>query len=58
VLLDADPTTDVANFHGIAAVVRAGTYYSADALDAIKTRTEHRIATAVPSTAAIAPPCC
>jgi imidazolonepropionase-like amidohydrolase len=34
VLLAGDPTADVANLHGITAVVRAGRYYSADDLSA------------------------
>jgi imidazolonepropionase-like amidohydrolase len=36
VLLDADPIADVANLHRISAVVRAGAYYSAADLDAMK----------------------
>ena len=38
VLLDANPVAAVANLHGIAGVVRAGTYYSPDVLADIKRR--------------------
>jgi Amidohydrolase family len=38
VLLDADPTQDVANLHRIAAVVRAGRYLSRADLNAIESR--------------------
>ncbi len=38
VLLDGDPTKAVANLHHVAGVVRAGTYYSAKDLDALKER--------------------
>lgn len=37
-LLDGDPTRDVANLHRIAGVVRAGFYYDRVALDALKQR--------------------
>jgi imidazolonepropionase-like amidohydrolase len=45
VLLDADPLAEVANFGRIHAVVRAGTYYSVEALDRLKVETEARHAT-------------
>ena len=38
VLLDADPTKDVANLHRVSAVVRAGRYLSRVDLDAIESR--------------------
>jgi len=38
VLLDGDPTRDVANLHRIAGVVRAGFYYDRAKLDALKER--------------------
>jgi imidazolonepropionase-like amidohydrolase len=58
VLLSANPMTSIQNLHKISAVVRAGKHYSATDLAALKTRTEHRIASAVPSSAAVGPPCC
>ncbi|MFC5003764.1 amidohydrolase family protein [Dactylosporangium cerinum] len=44
VLLDANPVTDAAHLHGIAGVVRAGSYYPAERLAAMK----DRVAGAVP----------
>jgi hypothetical protein len=58
VLLSANPMTSIQNLHKITAVVRAGKHYSAADLVALKTRTEHRIAAAVPSSTAVGPPCC
>lgn len=58
VLLAANPLEDAANLHGIAGVVRAGKYYSAEALGALKDRTAHRIAAALPARSAVGPPCC
>jgi imidazolonepropionase-like amidohydrolase len=46
VLLDANPIASVGNLHKIAAVVRGGTYYSRDALNDMKKRTEDRQASA------------
>ena len=40
VLLDADPTRSVAAMHAIRAVVRGGTYYGREDLDALKRRAE------------------
>jgi hypothetical protein len=45
-LLDADPLADVANFAKLHAVVRAGTYYSAEMLEGLKRNTERRHAAA------------
>ena len=56
--LDADPMASVRNLHGVAAVVRAGTYLSADALSAMKQRTEERVATLPPPTRPPGPSCC
>ena len=36
VLLDGDPTQSIANLHKVAGLVRAGQYYSADQLEALK----------------------
>jgi len=58
VLLSANPMTSVQNLHKISAVVRAGKHYSAADLDALKSRTEHRVASALPSSTAVGPPCC
>lgn len=46
VVLDADPLAGVANFAKLHGVVRAGTYYSADMLDALKKKIEQRHAAA------------
>ena len=40
VLLDANPMANIANFHGLFGVVRAGRYYDRAALDALRTRSE------------------
>ena len=58
VLLSADPMSSIQNLHKISAVVRAGKHYSAAALETLKARTEHRVASAVPSSTAVGPPCC
>jgi len=58
VLLDADPIASARNLHGIAAVVRGGAYYSADALNAMKQRTAERVATLPPPATPLRPPCC
>ncbi len=58
VLLSANPMTSIQNLHRISAVVRAGKHYSAADLETLKARTEHRIASALPSSTAIGPPCC
>ncbi|MGA2391867.1 MAG: amidohydrolase family protein [Candidatus Lustribacter sp.] len=58
VLLGANPLASAANLHAIAGVVRAGTYYSAAALETLKSRTAHRVASALPSSTAVGPPCC
>jgi imidazolonepropionase-like amidohydrolase len=42
VLLDADPLADVKNLKRIHAVVRGGTYYSSEMLDAFKQKTAQR----------------
>ncbi|HEX4111817.1 MAG TPA: amidohydrolase family protein [Stellaceae bacterium] len=42
VLLDADPLAGVQNFKKLHGVVRRGSYYSADMLDALKKKTEER----------------
>ena len=57
VLLSANPMTSIQNLHKISAVVRAGKHYSATDLAALKTRTEHRVASALPSSSAVGPPC-
>ena len=58
VLLDANPVASVANLHRIAAVVRDGTYHSAEALAALKKKTADRVAAAVAFTGPGRPPCC
>ncbi len=58
VLLDADPTANAQNLHGINAVVRDGTYLSRDALSAMKQRTEERVATLPPPTTPPPASCC
>jgi len=58
VLLNANPMETARNLHGVSAVVRAGTYLSADALSAMKQRTEERVATLPPPTHAPGPSCC
>jgi imidazolonepropionase-like amidohydrolase len=57
VLLDANPIASVANLHRISAVVRAGTYYPAGALAAMKEQTATRVAAGLAS-APNAPPLC
>jgi hypothetical protein len=57
VLLDANPVASVANLHRIAAVVRGGTYHSADALAAMKKKTADRAA-GVAFKGPGRPPCC
>src|ERR1700733_14749522 len=49
VLLDANPIASVANLHRISAVVRAGAYYSSDALAALKDQTATRVAAGLAS---------
>ena len=44
VILEGDPTASVENLHKIAAVVRGGTYYPKDALEAIKGRVAAHVA--------------
>ena len=58
VLLDANPVASVANLHRIAAVVRDGTYHSAEALAALKKKTADRVAAAVAFTGPGRPPGC
>jgi hypothetical protein len=58
VLLDANPLESVQNLHGIAGVVRAGRYYPPAALDAMKKKTEARMAAWEPTGTAVGPPCC
>jgi hypothetical protein len=58
VLLNADPMKSAQNLHGVSAVVRAGTYLSADALSAMKQRTGERVATLPPPTRPPGPSCC
>jgi hypothetical protein len=58
VLLSANPMTSIQNLHKISAVIRVGKHYSTADLDTLKTRTEQRIASALPSSAAVGPPCC
>ena len=58
VLLDANPIESVQNLHGIAGVVRAGTYYPRAALEALKKKTEARMAAWAPTGTAVGPPCC
>jgi Amidohydrolase family len=45
-VLDADPLADIANLARLHGVLRAGAYYSADMLGALKRKTEQRHATA------------
>jgi imidazolonepropionase-like amidohydrolase len=47
VLLSANPMASVQNLHKIAAVVRAGTYHSAEALDGMLKKTEQRVTSGV-----------
>jgi imidazolonepropionase-like amidohydrolase len=58
VLLDANPLESVQNLHGVAGVVRAGTYYPRAALDGLKKKTEARMAAWQPTGTAVGPPCC
>jgi hypothetical protein len=58
VLLGANPLDSAANLHAITGVVRAGKHYDAAALEALKARTAHRVAAALPSSTAVGPPCC
>jgi hypothetical protein len=60
VLLEANPIASVANLHRISAVVRAGTYYSSDALAAMKEQTATRVAAGVAAAPNALPlcPCC
>jgi imidazolonepropionase-like amidohydrolase len=46
VLLEANPIESVQNLHKIHAVVRAGVYYSSDALDALKQQAAEHLASA------------
>jgi cytosine/adenosine deaminase-related metal-dependent hydrolase len=57
VLLDANPIANVANLHRISAVVRAGTYYPSDALDAMKEQTATRVAAGLASAPHVLPLC-
>jgi len=58
VLLDANPLASVQNLHRIAGVVRAGTYYPAAALAAMKQKTAGRVATGIAFTGPPPPACC
>jgi hypothetical protein len=58
VLLDANPIASVQNLHRIAGVVRGGTYYSADALAAMKQKTADRVAGGIAYTGPPPPQCC
>ncbi len=58
VLLDADPVANVQHLHGIAAVVRDGRYYSAQALAALKQQTEEGLATLTGPATPLGPTCC
>jgi hypothetical protein len=58
VLLDANPLERIANLHGIAGVVRAGTYFPKPALDAMKERTAARMVAYGDTIAAVKCPCC
>lgn len=58
VLLDGNPLESVQNLHGVAGVVRAGTYFSRAALDGLKKKTADRMAAWAPTGTAVGPPCC
>jgi imidazolonepropionase-like amidohydrolase len=58
VLLDANPVARVANLHAIFAVVRAGKYYSAVDLAALKERTAERVASGAVAMVPMRPSCC
>lgn len=58
VLLRANPMESVQNLHRIAAVVRAGTFYSSGALAAMKKKTADRVASGVAFREPLLPPCC
>jgi hypothetical protein len=58
VLLKANPIASVQNLHAIAAVVRDGNFYAAGALDAMKKKTEARMASGLLSFVAVRPLCC
>jgi hypothetical protein len=58
VLLSANPIVSIQNLHRITAVVRGGSYQSADALDAMKNTTARRVATGPVAAMAVRPPCC
>ena len=49
VLLDGDPVGDVQNLHKIFAVVRAGNYYSKDALDGLKEQVQTHMSAPAPT---------
>jgi hypothetical protein len=57
VLLDANPIASVAALHRISAVVRAGTFYSSDALAAMKEQTATRVAAGLASSPYTLPLC-
>lgn len=58
VLLDANPIANVQNLHRIAGVMRAGTYYSAPALAALKKKTADRVASGIAYTEPLQHVCC
>ena len=58
VLLSANPIASIQNLHRITGVVRAGTYYSAAALAAMKKKTADRVRAGVAYTRPLLPPCC
>lgn len=58
VLLSANPVASIQNLHRIAGVVRAGTYYPASALAAMKQKTADRVRSGIAYTPPLLPPCC
>lgn len=58
VVLEADPTTSARHLHDIAAVVRDGVIYPADALEAIKRDVAEHVSTLTGAATPLGPTCC
>ena len=57
VVLSANPIQSIQNLHAITGVVRAGTYYSSDALNALKQSVQQHLTSFIPSPSSLRPAC-
>ena len=58
VVLSANPLQSVGNLHAISGVVRAGSYFSSDALNSLKHGVQQRLVGYTPPPSSLRPACC